>query len=58
MKVSQRFHNDTYAPGIATYGNDGKTGEKGLPGTSMFFTNYFLKTLPSLQIRLRQENYR
>ena len=42
MKVSQRFHNDTYAPGIATYGNDGKTGEKGLPGTSMFFTNYSL----------------
>ena len=23
-------------------GNDGKTGEKGLPGTSMFFTNYSL----------------
>lgn len=42
MKVSQRFHNDTYAPGIATYGIDGKTGEQGLPGTSMFFTDYSL----------------
>ena len=40
MKVSQRFHNDTYAPGIATYGIEGKTGEQGLPGTSMFFTDY------------------
>lgn len=42
MKVSQRFHNDTYAPGIATYGINGKTGEQGLPGTSMFFTDYSL----------------
>ena len=42
MKVSQRFHNETYAPGIATYGINGKTGEQGLPGTSMFFTDYSL----------------
>lgn len=42
MQVSQRFHNNTYAPGIATYGIDGKTGDMGLPGTSMFFTDFDL----------------
>ena len=42
MQVSQRFHNNTYAPGIATYGIDGKTGDVGLPGTSMFFTDFDL----------------
>lgn len=42
MKISQRFHNDTYAPGIATYGKDGKPGEQGQPGASMFFTDYSL----------------
>ena len=42
MQVSQRFHNNTYAPGIATYGIDGKTGDVGLPGTSMFFTDFNL----------------
>lgn len=40
MKVSQRFHNDTYAPGIATYGIDGKTGEQGESGNSVFFSEY------------------
>lgn len=44
MQVSQRLHNNTYAPGIATYGIDGKTGDTGLPGTSMFFTDYDLTT--------------
>ena len=42
MQVSQRLHNNTYAPGIATYGIDGKTGDMGLPGTSMFFTDFDL----------------
>lgn len=42
MNISQRFHNDTYAPGIATYGVNGKTGAQGTPGASMFFTNYSL----------------
>ena len=42
MQVSQRFHNNTYAPGIATYGVDGKPGDIGLPGTSMFFTDFEL----------------
>lgn len=40
MKVSERFHNDTYAPGIPTYGIEGKTGDTGEPGVSMFFTDY------------------
>lgn len=40
MQVSQRFHNDTYAPGIATYGIPGKPGESGNPGTCMFFTDF------------------
>lgn len=40
MKVSQRFHNDTYAPGIATYGIDGKTGDQGESGNSVFFSGY------------------
>ena len=42
MKISQRFHNDTYAPGIATYGIQGKDGEQGTPGTSLFFSEYSL----------------
>ena len=45
MQVSQRFHNNTYAPGIATYGVDGKTGDMGLPGTSMFFTDFDLTNI-------------
>lgn len=40
MQVSQRFHNDTYAPGIATYGITGKPGDTGNPGTCMFFTDF------------------
>ena len=40
MQVSQRFHNDTYAPGVATYGIPGKPGDSGNPGTSMFFTDF------------------
>ena len=42
MQISQRFHNDTYAPGIATYGIQGKDGEQGSPGTSLFFSEYSL----------------
>ena len=40
MQISQRFHNDKYAPGIATYGIQGKDGEQGTPGTSLFFSEY------------------
>ena len=42
MQISQRFHNDTYAPGIATYGIQGKDGEQGTSGTSLFFSEYSL----------------
>ena len=42
MQISQRFHNDTYAPGIATYGIQGKDGEQGTPGSSLFFSEYTL----------------
>ena len=42
MQISQRFHNDTYAPGIATYGIQGKDGEQGTPGTSLFVSEYSL----------------
>ena len=42
MQISQRFHNDTYAPCIATYGIQGKDGEQGTPGTSLFFSEYSL----------------
>ena len=44
MKVSQRLHNNTYAPGIATYGIQGKTGKTGEPGSGMFFTDYNIDT--------------
>ena len=46
MQISQRFHNDTYAPGIATYGIQGKDGEQGTPGTSLFFSEYSLSGEP------------
>lgn len=45
MKVSQRLHNDTYAPGIPTYGISGKTGDKGDPGVSVFFTDYNIEDI-------------
>lgn len=47
MKVSERFHNDTYAPGIPTYGITGKTGDQGEPGVSMFFTDYTINEIES-----------
>ncbi len=37
--VSQKFDNFNYAPGIATYGIDGKTGQSGLDGNNIYFTN-------------------
>lgn len=37
--VSQKFNNFNYAPGIATYGIDGKTGQAGLDGNNIYFTN-------------------
>ena len=37
--ISQKFNNFNYAPGIATYGIDGKTGQAGLDGNNIYFTN-------------------
>lgn len=34
--VSQKYANTNYAPGIATYGVDGKDGKSGTAGTSVF----------------------
>lgn len=40
MASSVKIHNYEYAPGIATYGVDGKTGERGEDGTTLFYTSY------------------
>ena len=63
MQISQRFHNDTYAPGIATYGIQGKDGEQGTPGTSLFFSEYslpgeypdFIKKITSRMLPVKNE---
>lgn len=54
MQISQRFHNDTYAPGIATYGIQGKDGEQGTPGTSLFFSEYSLSGKPDNSSEYRE----
>ena len=54
MQISQRFHNDTYAPGIATYGIQGKDGEQGTPGTSLFFSEYSLSGEPDNSSEYRE----
>lgn len=41
--VSQKFNNYNYAPGIATYGIDGKTGASGLDGNNIYFTDFNIK---------------
>lgn len=38
--LSQKFNNYDYAPGIATYGIDGKTGETGVDGNIIYYTDY------------------
>ena len=40
---SWRQRKNSYAPGIATYGIDGKIGDTGIPGNSIFFTDYNIK---------------
>ena len=63
MQISQRFYNDTYAPGIATYGIQGKDGEQGTPGTSLFFSEYslpgeypdFIKKITSRMLPVKNE---
>ena len=37
--LSQKFNNYNYAPGIATYGADGKTGIAGYDGNNIYFTD-------------------
>ena len=37
--LSQKFNNYNYAPGIATYGIDGKTGITGNDGNNIYFTD-------------------
>ena len=37
--ISQKFNNYNYAPGIATYGVDGKTGITGNDGNNIYFTD-------------------
>ena len=54
MQISQRFHNDTYAPGIATYGIQGKDGEQGTPGTSLFLSEYSLYGEPDNSSEYRE----
>lgn len=41
--LSQRYHNYNYAPGVATYGIDGKTGEVGNDGNNIYYTDYTIK---------------
>ena len=38
--ISKKIYNDEYAPGIATYGINGKTGEQGANGNSIFYTSF------------------
>ena len=41
--IHDRLLNNQFAPGIATYGIDGKDGEAGPAGTSFYFTSYSLE---------------
>ena len=57
--VSQKFNNYNYAPGIATYGIDGKTGESGKDGNNIYFTDFNLKDITDLKYFASQliQNY-
>jgi len=39
LTISQKMHNYEYAPGIATYGGKGLSGDDGLNGNNIFYTN-------------------
>lgn len=43
--LSEKIENFKYAPGLATYGIDGKAGAQGLQGNGIFYTNYDLANL-------------
>jgi hypothetical protein len=38
--ISKKIYNNEYAPGIATYGINGKQGESGENGNSIFYTSF------------------
>lgn len=38
--ISKKIYNDEYAPGIATYGINGETGDQGANGNSIFYTSF------------------
>lgn len=42
--ISQKYYNQEFAPGIATYGIDGKSGTSGKNGTSVFVCQYNITT--------------
>lgn len=48
--IHDRLLNNQFAPGIATYGIDGKDGKVGPSGTSFYFTSY------SLEDKIQREN--
>lgn len=48
--IHDRLLNNQFAPGIATYGIDGKDGKTGPSGTSFYFTSY------SLEDKIQREN--
>lgn len=37
--ISEKYHNYSYAPGLATYGINGQTGAQGNDGTCIFYTD-------------------
>lgn len=55
--VSQKFNNYNYAPGIATYGIDGKTGKSGIDGNNIYFTDFDLKNQADLKLFATQIIY-
>jgi hypothetical protein len=42
MNNNNRIYNNQYAPGISTYGINGKNGSVGKPGTSIYFSKFNL----------------
>lgn len=53
-KVSQKINNYNYAPGIATYGIDGKTGKPGEDGNNIYFTDCYITDEDDLTILATQ----
>ena len=53
--LSQKFNNYNYAPGIATYGIDGKTGQAGTDGNNIYFTDCNLLTDTDKDLKILAE---